>query len=171
MRSKRQKTTFGDALMDYLAAKRLNLTELYNLLIESDYVITQSAISKYIYDERKVPGDFVHRVAVCLELNENEEFELVSAVFADSILHFFDNYTVKKKPRELLEYILESLETACCLGSRYGIDRFNDDLPDLIENYERLANSFLEIGMVSAYDRFIEVSAKFKKLRQDILDK
>jgi transcriptional regulator with XRE-family HTH domain len=88
-KNKKQKTNFGTLLEHYRNDRRVSQLALERRLSSSDYPITNSLISKYEYGERNPSPEFIHAVAIGLDLDKEQADALVEAHLADYTLKFW----------------------------------------------------------------------------------
>jgi transcriptional regulator with XRE-family HTH domain len=92
MRPQRQKTKFGELLDEYLKRRGYSKAELERLLYANGYQIGNGLVGKYEYGTRRPPAEFFVRVALVLQLDQDEAMALVELYLAQLSMEFMNNY-------------------------------------------------------------------------------
>jgi transcriptional regulator with XRE-family HTH domain len=92
MRPQQQKTKFGELLDEYLKRRGYSKAELERLLYANGYQIGNGLVSKYEYGTRRPPAEFFVRVALVLQLDQDEAMALVELYLAQLNMEFMNDY-------------------------------------------------------------------------------
>lgn len=94
MKSRREKSKFGQLLAIYLEERKCSEAQLERLLIKNDYDIAHGLVSKYEYGIIKPNAEFVVQVALVLALRQDEAQALVDLHLADVNLKFLNDFRI-----------------------------------------------------------------------------
>lgn len=92
MKTRREKTRFGQLLAIYLEERRCSEAALERLLIKNNYDIAHGLVSKYEYGIIRPNAEFVVQVALVLALRQDEAQALVDLHLADVNFRFLNDF-------------------------------------------------------------------------------